>query len=189
MDSPHRDQVFVAGGQPTYTYVERSSEHVEAKFARAIAAPNQIVSLSGPTKTGKTVLCRRILGDRQFVWVDGGQVRNGEDFWNLVAQELNIPSSMENVNESATKIGLEGSLPLTLTASGSQLAVSSTRATHKITTLGAALACLTQEHLMLVIDDFHYIDENVRTELMRNIKGAVFNGLKVILLSVTHRVF
>ena len=127
MDSPHRDQVFVAGGQPTYTYVERSSEHVEAKFARAIAAPNQIVSLSGPTKTGKTVLCRRILGDRQFVWVDGGQVRNGEDFWNLVAQELNIPSSMENVNESATKIGLEGSLPLTLTASGSQLAVSSTR--------------------------------------------------------------
>lgn len=42
---------------------------------------------------------------------------------------------------------------------------------------------------MLVIDDFHYISEEARTELMRNVKGAVFNGLKVILLSVTHRVF
>jgi hypothetical protein len=73
--APHRDEVFVAGGQPTYTYVERSAEHVELKFARAIATPNQIVSLSGPTKTGKTVLCRRILGDRQFVWIDGGQVK------------------------------------------------------------------------------------------------------------------
>src|SRR5580658_8860532 len=77
----HRDDVFVAGGQPTYTYVERSAEHIELKFARAIATPNQIVSLSGPTKTGKTVLCRRTLGDRQFVWIDGGQVSNGDSFW------------------------------------------------------------------------------------------------------------
>lgn len=46
---PHRDEVFVAGGQPTFTYVERSSEHIELKFARAIATPNQIVSLSVPT--------------------------------------------------------------------------------------------------------------------------------------------
>ena len=42
---------------------------------------------------------------------------------------------------------------------------------------------------MVVIDDFHYIPEESRPELMRNVKGAVFNGLKVILLSVSHRVF
>jgi len=42
---------------------------------------------------------------------------------------------------------------------------------------------------MLVVDDFHYVAAEPRTELMRNVKGAVFNGLKVILLSVTHRVF
>jgi hypothetical protein len=48
---------------------------------------------------------------------------------------------------------------------------------------------MTQEKIMLVIDDFHYIPEAARTDLMRNVKGAVFNGLKVILLSVTHRVF
>src|SRR5450759_1634027 len=100
--APHRDEVFVAGGQPTYTYVERSAEHVELSFARAIATPNQIVSLSGPTKTGKTVLCRRILGDRQFVWIDGGQVKTGDDFWERVAHELNLPSESANTSESAT---------------------------------------------------------------------------------------
>ncbi len=185
----HRDDVFVAGGQPTVTYVERSSEHVELRFARAIATPNQIVSLSGPTKTGKTVLCRRILGGRQFVWIDAGQIKTADDFWGAVSQELNIPTSMENSTEGASEFGVEGSVPMTVTARGSHLARMTTTARHEISNLGAALSCLTQEKIILVIDDFHYLDESVRTELMRNVKGAVFNGMKVILLSVTHRVF
>jgi hypothetical protein len=187
--APHRDEVFVAGGQPTYTYVERSAEHVELKFARGIATPNQIVSLSGPTKTGKTVLCRRILGSRQFVWIDGGQVRTGDDFWARVAYELNLPSATESTSERATKAGLEASIPMVVTASGSQLLQTSKTEKRDITSLGSAITHMTQEKIMLVIDDFHYIAEASRTELMRNVKGAVFNGLKVILLSVTHRVF
>lgn len=185
----HRDEVFVAGGQPTHTYVERSAEHVELKLARAIATPNQIVSLSGPTKTGKTVLCRRILGERQFIWIDGGQIKDGDDFWKRVAYELNLPGSTESVNESATKAGLQGSIPMIVTASGSQLLRRADTEKREIASLGSSITHLTQERIMLVIDDFHYIAEEPRTELMRNVKGAVFNGLKVILLSVTHRVF
>jgi hypothetical protein len=185
----HRDEVFVAGGQPTFTYVERSAEHIELKFARAIATPNQVVSLSGPTKTGKTVLCRRMLGNRQFVWIDGGQVKDGDDFWKRVAYELNLPSTTEKINESEKELGLEGSIPMVITASGSQLFRSSAKETRELKSLASAITHMTQEKIMLVIDDFHYIEEAPRTELMRNVKGAVFNGLKVILLSVTHRVF
>jgi hypothetical protein len=187
--APHRDEVFVAGGQPTYTYVERSAEHVELKFARAIATPNQIVSLSGPTKTGKTVLCRRILGDRQFVWIDGGQVKDGDDFWQRVAYELNLPDATETTSERETEAGIEGSIPMVVTASGSQLYRRSNTEKREIGSLGSAITYMTQKKVMLVIDDFHYITEASRTDLMRNVKGAVFNGLKVILLSVTHRVF
>jgi len=68
-----RDEVFVAGGLPTITYVEREEQHIERNLARALATPNQIVSLAGTTKTGKTVLCKRVLGEREYVWVDGGQ--------------------------------------------------------------------------------------------------------------------
>lgn len=187
--SPHRDDVFVAGGQPTYTYVERSAEHVELKFARAIATPNQIVSLSGPTKTGKTVLCRRILGKRQFVWIDGGQVKSSDDFWNRVSYELSLPVASENTTATETKAEVGGSIPLVLTANGSQFFRSSTTEKREIRSLASAITYLTQNKIMLVVDDFHYIAEEPRTELMRNVKGAVFNGLKVILLSVTHRVF
>ena len=171
------------------TYVERKAEHIELKFARALATPNQIVSLSGPTKTGKTVLCRRILGDRQFVWIDGGQVKSGEGFWSRVAFELNLPTETESGGESVTKAGIEGSIPLVITASGSQLYKTSETERRGINSLGSAITYMTEHKILLVIDDFHYIEESERTEIMRNVKGAVFNGLKVILLSVTHRVF
>lgn len=53
----------------------------------------------------------------------------------------------------------------------------------------SALNALVQNKVMLVIDDFHYLGDDERRDVMRNVKGAVFNGLKVILLSVSHRVF
>jgi Fe-S cluster assembly ATPase SufC len=74
----HRDEVFIAGGEPKTTYVDRQESHVERNLARAIASPNQIVSVAGPTKTGKTVLCKRILGDREYVWIDGGVVQSAQ---------------------------------------------------------------------------------------------------------------
>lgn len=186
---PHRDEVFVAGGQPTITYVHREEEHVERSFARAVATPNQIVSLSGPTKTGKTVLCRRILGDRQFVWVDGGQIESADAFWAKVAGELNIPQEVETSSGKETGVEIEGSVPLLTTASGSRLSVSSTTSRSTVDSMASALSAMLEARILLVIDDFHYLDEEVRRSIMRNVKGAVFSGLKVILLSVTHRVF
>lgn len=186
---PHRDEVFVAGGQPTITYVQREEEHVERSFARAVATPNQIVSLSGPTKTGKTVLCRRILGDRQYVWVDGGQVSSGEEFWSKVAGELNIPAEKETSRGGETALAIEGSIPFITTASGSKLFSSSTTERARIDSMGSAISAMLEQKIMLVIDDFHYLEDDVRRAIMRNVKGAVFNGLKVILLSVSHRVF
>jgi hypothetical protein len=185
----HRDEVFVAGGQPTITYVQREEDHIERSFARAIATPNQVVSLSGPTKTGKTVLCRRILGDRQYVWIDGGQVGSGDEFWSKVAGELNIPLEIQTTSGNETSIGIEGSVPLITTASGSKLFSSATTERKRIDSMSSAITTLIQNKIMLVIDDFHYLDEDVRRVIMRNVKGAVFNGLKVILLSVSHRVF
>jgi hypothetical protein len=55
--------------------------------------------------------------------------------------------------------------------------------------MSAAISELTLNKIILVVDDFHYLSEETRKAVVRNIKGAVFNGLKIILLSVTHRVF
>lgn len=184
----YRDDVFVAGGQPTITYVARQEQHVEKNLARAIATPNQIVSLSGPTKTGKTVLCRRVLHERQYVWIDGGKVKTTEDFWSMVVSDLELPTT--EVETEGSNTGINGGLNATVvTAGGSHLWSRASTKTYKLDTISHSLQYLNEERIILVIDDFHYIPSEARKEIVRNIKGAVFNGLKVILLSVSHRVF
>lgn len=185
----HRDEVFVAGGQPTITYVERAADHVERTFARAIATPNQIVSLSGPTKTGKTVLCKKSLGDRQFVWIDGGTVADAEQFWLKVAYELNLPLEVENEGGGDWTISGEAGVPLLTSAGGSKLFVKREKELRRVDSMAESLRVMIEEKIILVIDDFHYLEAALRTTLMRNLKGSVFSGLKVLLLSVTHRVF
>lgn len=189
MNIYHRDDVFVAGGQPTITYVNRENQHIEREFARAIATPNQIVSLSGSTKTGKTVLCKKALGSRSYVWIDGGRIKTGEDFWSYINTELNIPIEISNTKSTETGLEVGGSLPFITTASGSKLWTSEIVETRRVNSMAEALSRMQNEKIILVIDDFHYLPDNIRTDILRNIKGSVFNGLKVILLSVTHRVF
>lgn len=183
----NRDEVFVAGGQPTVTYVDRQEQHVERLLARAIAAPNQIVSLSGPSKTGKTVLCRKVLERREFIWVDGGKITSANGLWDFVCSEFNVPHEYQitDLNQEEVSVGLAA----ILTANGSQLKAETLTEVHKIDTMTSAIETMRDRKITLVIDDFHYLEQDVRTEVMRNVKGAVFSGLKVVLLSVTHRVF
>lgn len=184
----HRDKVFVAGGEPTITYVQRAELHVEKNLARGIASPNQIVSLSGPSKSGKTVLCKRVLGEREYVWVEGGQLKTADDLWNAVSSELRIPTEtkISETKEGAEKIDTK---VLIVTASGSKLKRRTEDRTYNSHTMSDALQFLIRKDICLVIDDFHYLGEDARTTVMRNIKGAVFQNLKVVLLSVAHRSF
>jgi hypothetical protein len=183
-----RDTVFVAGGQPSVTYVEREQLHIERDLARALAAPNQIVSLAGPTKCGKTVLCRRILGDREYVWLDGGQVATAAQLWEKACYELNYPT--EITKGTGDNVGGQARASVFfVTAGGSRLSSTETKRTYKIDSMSTAMRHLIEGSVILVVDDFHYLPEGTRLEFLRNIKGAVFNGLKVLLLSVTHRAF
>ena len=184
---PSRDSVFTAAGQPSITYVDRAHLQIEGKVAAAIKAPNQIVSLAGPSKSGKTVLCRKVLSNDQYVWLEAGQIDNTKELWDRICYELNYPKT---VTKSATdtkggtlKIGLK----FLISAEGSRLRADKTDATYEINSMSSAIRHLQEEKISLVIDDFHYLDADTRKKFLRNIKGPVFNGLKLVLISVTHR--
>lgn len=194
------EDVFTPGGQPVVTYVGRDHLGVESSVKKALAQKSIIVSLTGTTKSGKTVLCRNVLEDYEFVWIEGGQVKTEIDFWNKVCSELEVPAEVkrkEGLTRSGTlQIGgsAETGIPankagITITAGGSRLKVSDEDRTYKIDSMLAAIEYLTANKICLVIDDFHYVPDEDRASLIRSLKGAVFQGLKVILLSTPHRAF
>lgn len=170
------DDVFVAGGQPSLTYVQRTDVDVEPILAKAIATPNQLVSLSGPTKCGKTVLCRHVLRDREFIWIEGGQVANAEVLWNKVAYKLNKPREVTKTasTDSSGTIGAEALLKAEAAHSRS----SGTERRFELDPMHTAIDHLVTNKVTLVVDDFHYLPQEARQAFLQNVKGAIFEGLK-----------
>ncbi|SCD22806.1 hypothetical protein [Brucella inopinata] len=195
------NDVFTPGGQPSVTYVDRNHLGIEQKLKKSIDLPNAIVALTGPTKCGKTVLCRSVLSNYEYVWIDGGQVKKESDLWDKVCSELRLANeltektaSTDNIGGSSgfeAGVGLPGtaSLKFSATANGSRLLTTETGRKFNVDSMQSAIEALISSKICLVVDDFHYIEPDSRASLVRSIKGAVFRGLKVVFLSTPHRAF
>jgi hypothetical protein len=182
-----RDTVFIAGGQPSITYVDRAHLDIEGNVRKALKVPNQIVSFAGPTKSGKTVLCRQVLGKSPYVWLEGGQIDESNGIWDKICYILNYPMEIEKAAKTEGGGGITIGAKDLLSIEASLLKGSEAKRTYKIDTMTSAIRHLKEQGVALVIDDFHYLDTVVRAKFLRNIKGPVFDGLKLVLLSVTHR--
>jgi hypothetical protein len=195
------NDVFIPGGQPSITYVDRVHLGIERTLRKAISLPNTIVALTGPTKSGKTVLCRSVLEQFEYVWIDGGQIKTEADLWTKVGAELKLANEITEKITATTGgsagVGAEGglgapgvaSLKVTLTTNGSRLAATETGKKYTADNMQQAIDALVNGKICLVVDDFHYIDADARASLVRSLKGAVFKGLKVVFLSTPHRAF
>jgi hypothetical protein len=68
-------EVFVPGGLPKYTYVPRSARKLEEKLRQVSDNLCKIATVTGATKSGKTVLVRKLFDPVPKVWIDGGHVK------------------------------------------------------------------------------------------------------------------
>ena len=80
-------QVFVPGGMPELTYVPRTERHLETNLAEVEDNLCKLVVVTGATKTGKTVLVRKVLDSgRPIVWIDGGVVTSRNEAFAIGAE-------------------------------------------------------------------------------------------------------
>ncbi|WP_202898827.1 hypothetical protein, partial [Komagataeibacter europaeus] len=67
-------QIFVPNKFPKYTYVNRGSDALEKKLINALETSNSVISLSGPSKSGKTVLVEKMVGADYLITVSGAEL-------------------------------------------------------------------------------------------------------------------
>ena len=60
-------EVFTPNDQPTVTYVRREQRGLEDALRGALGTPKMVTSLSGPSKTGKTVLIKSVLDEDDLI--------------------------------------------------------------------------------------------------------------------------
>lgn len=187
--------VFNAGGLPSVTYVDRHHLGLEQRVATALIGQHAFTIVSGPTKCGKSVLCRRVLGQQRHIMLQGGHIDTAEQFWQQIASELKLPNS---TTETKTKIwslrflfditiGLPALIQKKLSSDGTVSSQQSNAKTFTNVLLPASIAALKKRKIALIVDDFHYVSKPVQKSIVRSLRQAVFDGQTVILLVVPHR--
>lgn len=190
--------VFVPGGFPRYTYQAREQYGIEGRLLDAIERLNKFIAVAGPTKSGKTVLVRKIVPGDSCVWLEGGHLNAVQDVWAQILAALEIPSQVVKSEALSKEELLAGDVdagfkPMGIGAGvkvqkSAKDTVSQTSATTFATSAAkSAVEALMKYQKVLVIDDFHYLDPTLQSELIRALKPAVFEGLQVILILIPHR--
>ena len=194
------NEVFIAGGQPTVTYSSRAELGLEDQLNDYLDTGYKLLSLTGPTKSGKTVLCKNVVDREKSVWVSGGQIRDEHDFWEIVVDKLDLFTEVSEESSSSKNSTLDGSIKggvgigivkiegKTGGGESSSSGIAKTKS-RKISNQYAAIKNLQDFKLPLIIDDFHYISRDVQSRIIRALKEPIFEGLRVIILAVPHRAY
>lgn len=192
--------VFVAGGFPQVTYISRNEYQLESTIEDYLDTRYKLLSISGATKSGKTVLVRKIIPQKSNFWISGGQVSDLNSFWGIVLEKTGgYTSFSETINENKNTVsgremmasikpaGMGGDIKSQYSESDQH--GSSQTVSRAVPLSFSAINQLLDHKLPLIVDDFHYIDKTVQQSIVRSLKDPIFEGLPVILITVPHRAF
>lgn len=191
--------VFTPNQFPEYTYIERPKEDLEGKLKRALATPNVVTSLSGPSKSGKTVLAKKLVGEESLIHIFGAEVTSGQELWQRVLSWMDAPSSVveqsteSRANKFGAEVGGKGSILIAETSGKGSFDTTGTKSSSVTTTkAGVSLSSIVRDiansEYVVFLDDFHYIPTtDAQEDVARQIKAASERGIKVCTATVPHR--
>jgi len=192
MEKVKTSEVFVPGTQPKYTYNPRTG--LEDNLERYLRRGGKILTVAGPTKTGKSVLLRKKIANP--IWIQVAGVETADDFWKKVGDQLHTVATVEveehsESGKSGDARGSVGFLKVVNIEAGAGATTSSGQSRREIINRSfdfEAKRALVASGRILVVDDFHFIPAEARRDIVRHLKPMVENReVLVIFASITHR--
>ena len=189
--------VFTPGRYPVHTYVDDHLQEKKEQLLDTLDAGAMLVSISGPSKSGKTVFIEECLGRTSLIQVTGAGVTQASDLWmrvfDIVGTE--IPSGISRAASTHSNVGGKGTLEggLFLAKGKAEASIDSGSAESNTSTASLASDCLqllirelANTDLVVFIDDFHYIPPDIQIEIAHQIKEAIRNNVKFVCASVPY---
>lgn len=197
---PDPDDVFIPGGMPEDTYVTREHLNIEASLIRwSRKRQRPLLSVSGPTKSGKTVLLRKVFPEAY--WLSGGAIDGADDFWDEMASQLEVFTehglAAHASHERGGEFGVKASAGVAEAGikisgnEGADRSLSRSRSESSRSAVRRELRRLIngKSSPTIIIDDFHYVDSGEQLLIIRALKDLIFEGLGVIVAAVPHRAY
>lgn len=194
---PRAVEVFTPDDIPTYTYV--GARKFEDRLREALSIPKMIVSLSGPSKSGKTVLVNKVIEADNLIPLSGASIRTADQLWTNALAWMEVP--IERVETAGSTISAElsgkagGKARIPFVAEGKAEAAGSLGGARRSETtekfepggLQQVVKEIAGSDFVVFVDDFHYIPKDVQKEIGKQIKEAAESGVRICTASVPHR--
>jgi hypothetical protein len=194
--------VFNGGKASSETYVHREKGRYEAELKQGILENGILCLITGSSKTGKTTLYQKVLSelDKEPIRVRCSASLKADDFWSYPLENLDF-SRLKTIEEGGTLTtsgagSVSGTLGWGWLASlKGTVGVSVSDAKAEKEVKDAILAKPSPTHLVpllkksnavLVVEDFHYLTEDVQREVFQQWKIFTDNEVSVIVVGTTH---
>lgn len=191
--------IFTPGAFPAHTYVAREGVGLETALRDAIDTPGVIVSLIGPSKSGKTVLVEKVVGIENLVAITGAGIASADEIWSRVCDVLRLPSAQSD--ESSTTQRLDAGIEASGGASVLGLVKGEAKASGSLGSdrqqgeskaysrrgLEDVVDAIAGTDTVVLVDDFHYMHREIQSEAAKTLKEAVRRGVRVVTAAVQHR--
>lgn len=190
--------VFTPTGVPTHTYVDRSAHGLETQLRNAIRTPGMIAALSGPSKSGKTVLIRKVIDQESLITVSGAAIKEAADLWDRVLNWMEAPSSttLTATNTFSGELALNAKASAGVFVARAAVEAEGTagyeyeRARERVierSGIDQVVREIGSSDFVVFIDDYHYMSKDVQISVGRQIKEAAERGINICTASVPHR--
>lgn len=190
-------EVFTPGKFPVHTFVDDHLQDKKGQLLDTLEAGAMLISISGPSKSGKTVFIEKCLGRTSLIQVTGAGVNSPSDLWIRVFDIIGTeaPSAVSRTTARSGTAGGKGAVEGNAILIKGRGEVSASRTTSESETASASLSsdCLQLlirelggTDLVVFIDDFHYVPVHVQAELAQQIKEAIRNGVRFVCASVPY---
>lgn len=166
-------------------------------FEDALRQGGILVNISGPSKSGKTVFVKNIVGGENLISISGAGVDAPKDLWLRVFHQIGTPVGVSEISENNTLATLGGTTKVSgtlffakaeasISAAGSAGTKDATTVSLAVDHLQLLIKELSGTGFVLFIDDFHYMGHEVQEAVARQIKEAIDKGVKIVCASVPH---
>jgi hypothetical protein len=189
-------EVFTPGKLPEVTFIE---DHLTARkklLLDALDMGASVISLSGPSKSGKTVFIEKTLGKDNLLQVTGAGIDSPKKLWDRLFDLIGTPTTIKKSEQSGFQAGLSGKaaggIKFIAEAKG-EVGTSGLWSDNKTTIeeytpdyLQLLIRELANTDFVIFIDDFHYIPKETQIEISNQIKEAIRGGVKFICAAVPY---
>lgn len=195
------EDVFRPTSFPQHTYIDRlisSDDTYEFRLKKALRSSGRLISMTGSYKTGKNILCHKVIAKNSIIDLSGAQIQKQADFGNQIVEKIRLPiedqitKSVGNKANVSIKGGSKAKIPFIASAdiggqAGYDYSTGQNISEKESRSNSAMMEYLINNNKVLVLDDFHYIDDELQMYIARILKTELFNGLKAIIISLPHR--